>query len=41
VRVGRRFEPSEREVAIYRRKYARHSAISAALSGQWGEGSQN
>jgi len=37
VRVGTRFEPSAREVAIYRRKYERHSAISAALAGQWGE----
>jgi L-xylulokinase len=38
VRVGGRFEPSAREVAVYERKYARHSEVSAALAGLWGKG---
>jgi L-xylulokinase len=35
VRIGRRFEPSTANSAIYRRKFERHEAVSAALAGLW------
>jgi L-xylulokinase len=38
VRVGRRFEPSPADAEIYRRKFERHNAASAALAGLWAGG---
>jgi L-xylulokinase len=38
VRIGRRFDPTAADSAIYRRKFERHKAVSAALAGQWGGG---